>query len=288
MHPQVKAFFDPATGTLTYVVFDATTRDAVVIDPVLDYDPAASCTGEHAIGPVIAFIEAGGLKPWLSLESHAHADHLTAAQRLKDRYPGLRVGIGARITEVQRFFATVFNLEDLARDGSQFDLLLEDGQRIAAGSLEVEAIATPGHTPACMSFRIGDAVFTGDTLFMPDYGTGRCDFPAGSAADLYDSIARRLYALPEETRVFVGHDYQPGGRDVAWESTIGEEKHTNVHLRAGTGREEFVAFRRDRDRALAAPRLLYPAVQFNINAGHPPSREANGTAYLKIPLRLDA
>jgi glyoxylase-like metal-dependent hydrolase (beta-lactamase superfamily II) len=288
MHAQVRAFFDPATWTLTYVVFDAASRDAVVIDPVLDYDPAASRTSERAIRPVIDFIEAGGLKPWLSLETHAHADHLTAAQRLKDRFPGLKVGIGARITEVQRFFATVFNLDELAVDGSQFDLLLHHGQRVAAGSLEVEAIATPGHTPACMSFRIGDAVFTGDALFMPDYGTGRCDFPAGSAAELHDSIAGRLYALPDATRVFVGHDYQPGGRDVAWESTIGEQKRANVHLRAATGHEEFVAFRRERDRALSAPRLLYAAVQFNINAGLPPPREANGTAYLKIPLCLDA
>jgi glyoxylase-like metal-dependent hydrolase (beta-lactamase superfamily II) len=182
----------------------------------------------------------------------------------------------------------VFNLGDLPADGRQFDLLFHDGDAVAAGTLQVKAIATPGHTPACMSYLIGDAVFTGDALFMPDYGTGRCDFPAGSASDLYDSITGRLYTLPEDTRVFVGHDYQPGGRDVAWESTIGQEKRANVHLREGVGREEFVSFRRGRDRTLSAPRLLYPSVQFNINAGCVPDREDNGTAYLKIPLRLGA
>jgi glyoxylase-like metal-dependent hydrolase (beta-lactamase superfamily II) len=288
MHPDVKAFFDPPTWTVIYVVSDPDSGDAVVIDPVLDYDPAASRTSERAIRPVIVHIEAAGLKPRLALETHAHADHLTASQRLKDRYPGLRVGIGARITDVQDFFRGVFNLGAMPVDGSQFDLLLEDGQLIAAGTLEVRAIATPGHTPACMSYLIGDAVFTGDALFMPDYGTGRCDFPAGSAADLYDSITGRLFTLPEETRVFVGHDYQPGGRDVAWESTIGEEKRANVHLHEGISRDEFIGFRRGRDRSLSAPRLLYPAVQFNINAGCAPDREDNGTVYLKIPLRLGA
>lgn len=288
MNPEVKAFFDPPTWTLTYVAHDAHSCDAVVIDPVLDYDPAASSTNDRAIRPVIEHMEALGLTPRLCLETHAHADHLTGAQNLKDRYPHMKVGIGARITEVQAFFRGVFNLEQMPVDGRQFDLLLQDGQVVEAGSLRVLAIATPGHTPACMSYLIGNAVFTGDALFMPDYGTGRCDFPAGSAADLYDSITGRLFSLPEATRVFVGHDYQPGGRDVAWESTIGEERRANVHLREGTGRDDFIAFRRSRDRTLSAPRLLYPSVQFNINAGSAPEREANGTAFLKIPLRASA
>lgn len=286
MHPEVKAFFDEATWTLTYVVWDAASKDAVIIDPVLDYDPAASRVSTQAVDAVAAFVREQGLRAHYVLETHAHADHLTGSQALKQRFPGARVAIGSRIREVQQVFAGVFNLgPGFPVTGEQFDELLEDGSITRAGTLEVRTLFTPGHTPACASYVIGDAVFTGDALFMPDYGTGRCDFPAGSAAMLYDSITTRLYALPDGTRVFVGHDYRPNGRPVAWESTIGKEKRANVHLSAATTKEQFVAFRTARDKTLAAPRLLLPSVQFNINAGRMPPPESNGVSYLKIPLR---
>jgi len=284
--PEVQAFFDPATWTVSYVVWDAATRDAVAIDTVLDYDGAASRIHTASVEKMAEFIRGEDLRLHWILDTHAHADHLTGARALQERFPEARVGIGARICEVQKVFASVFNLgEAFAPDGRQFDRLLEDGECIAAGSLSIEVIATPGHTPACVSFLIGDAVFTGDALFMPDYGVGRCDFPAGSPEHLYDSIVGRLYALPDSTRVFVGHDYQPGGRELLWQSTIGEEKQRNVQLPAGTPREEFVERRRARDKRLGAPRLLFPSVQFNIQGGRLPAPESNGTAYLKIPIR---
>lgn len=282
----VNAFFDPRTFTLTYVVWDPATRDAVVIDPVLDYDPNTGRIWEESNQRVLDFVGANELRVHWILETHAHADHLSGSQGLKAA-TGASVVIGRQITEVQEVFAPVFGLGDgFPRDGSQFDRLLSDGETLEAGSLTVKAIHTPGHTPACLSYLIGDAVFTGDALFMPDYGVGRCDFPRGSAETLYSSVHDRLYALPAETRVFVGHDYQPGGRPLAWESTIAEEKERNVQLRAATPSEEFVAFRKARDAKLDAPRLLLPSIQVNIDAGHLPAPQADGRRYLKIPLRV--
>ncbi len=284
---KIQPFFDPRTFTLTYVVFDPETRDAVVIDPVLDYDPVGSKVWEESIDRLTTFVDAERLRVHALLETHAHADHLSGSQNLKRRYPAAQVVIGARITEVQSVFKGVFDLpDDFPTDGRQFDRLLADGERLQAGSLTIEAIATPGHTPACLSYLIGDAVFTGDALFMPDYGTGRCDFPAGSARALYRSVTERLYRLPDATRVFVGHDYQPGGRPLAFESTIGAEKAGNVQLPATRDEDEFVAFRSGRDKGLDAPKLLYPSVQVNIDGGHLPAPGRSGRRYLKVPLNV--
>ena len=280
----IKTFFDPATYTLTYVVFDPSTKDAVVIDPVLDYDPLGSKTKTDSLEKLAMFLRDEKLRVHYVLETHAHADHITGAQWLKRRFEA-KVVIGEHIKEVQETFKGVFDLEELATDGSQFDVLVKDGEELAAGSLKVRTITTPGHTPACVTYQVGDALFTGDALFMEDYGTGRCDFPKGSAEALYDSV-RKLYALPDSTRVFVGHDYQPGGRELMWETTIGRSKEANVQLRASTTRETFVSFRKSRDATLAAPRLLYPSVQVNIDAGHLPRPRANGHRYLATPLNL--
>lgn len=284
---EIKAFFDERTFTVTYVVYDAETHDAVVIDPVLDYDNRASRTYSESLDTLTDFLKAEGLKLHYILETHAHADHLSGAQRLKNRFPGAKVGIGARITEVQGVFKKVFNFaEDFPTDGSQFDVLLGDDEIIEAGTIKVKTLFTPGHTPACASFLIEDAVFTGDALFMPDFGTGRCDFPAGSATDLYNSVSNRLYSLPDETRVFVGHDYMPNGREVAWETTIGASKAENIQLKGSTSEEEYVTFREGRDKTLKAPNLLFPSVQVNVAAGFLPPAESNETRYIKMPLNL--
>lgn len=286
MKPTVKEFFDKATWTLTYVVFDPATKDAVILDPVWDYDQASSKMSTTSADQVLEFTKANNLKVHYILETHAHADHVSGSQVLKQKIPGAKVGIGARITDVQKVFKTVFNLDpNFKTDGSQFDLLLEEGKPLQAGSLNIETIYTPGHTPACGSYIIGDAVFTGDALFMPDYGTGRCDFPAGSASDLYVSVHEKLYKLPDHYRVFVGHDYQPDGRALAFETSIGEEKKKNIQLSAETTKEQFVEFRNSRDKTLAAPKLLLPSVQINIDAGQLPPTEENGSRYLKIPIR---
>lgn len=286
---QIHPFYDARTFTLTYLVFDPATRDAVVIDPVLDYEPVGSKIWEESVDQLAAFIDANQLRLHAILETHAHADHLSGSQALKRRYPAARVVIGDKITAVQTVFKGIFDLaDDFPTDGRQFDRLLADRETLQAGTLVVEAIATPGHTPACLSYLIGDAVFTGDALFMPDYGTGRCDFPAGSARALYHSITERLYTLPDSTRVFVGHDYQPGGRALAYESTIAAEKAGNVQLPASRGEDEFVAFRSGRDKGLDAPKLLYPSVQVNIDAGHLPEPARNGRRYLKMPLNIKA
>ncbi|HEY8377946.1 MAG TPA: MBL fold metallo-hydrolase [Nannocystis sp.] len=278
----IEALFDPRTFTLTYVVFDPATRDAVVIDPVLDYDPFSNQIFSESVDRLSTFLRRHALTLRAILETHAHADHLTSSQVLRARFPGVIVAIGERICEVQAVFKQLFALgDDFVPDGRQFDRLLADDEVIRFGSLEVRVIATPGHTPACVSYHIGDAVFTGDALFMPDYGTGRCDFPRGSAADLYRSITTRLYALPDDTRVFVGHDYQPGGRPLAYESTIGAEKAGNIQLPEGRSEAEFVAFRRDRDARLDPPRLLYPSLQVNIAAGRLPT-----PPLFRIPFRL--
>jgi glyoxylase-like metal-dependent hydrolase (beta-lactamase superfamily II) len=283
---QIRAFYDPATYTLSYVVFDQASRDAVVIDPVLDFDQLRSRTSTDSVERIAAFLDEHRLRVHYVLETHAHADHLSGSQYLKRRYEA-KIGIGARITEVQQTFRGIFDLSvDVPTDGSQFDLLLEDGQHLRAGTVEIEVIATPGHTPACVSYKIGDALFTGDALFLEDYGTGRCDFPKGSAEALYSSVHDKLYRLPDETRVFVGHDYQPGGRQVRWETTIGRSKAENVQLKESTTLEDFVAFRSQRDASLAPPVLLYPSVQVNVDAGRLPRPHGNGTRYLVLPLNM--
>lgn len=286
MKPTVKEFFDKATWTLTYVVFDPTTKDAVILDPVWDYDQPSSKMSTASVDQVLDFTKSNNLKVHYILETHAHADHVSGSQILKQKIPGAKVGIGTRITDVQKVFKTVFNLDpNFKTDGSQFDLLLEEGKPLKAGSLIIDTIYTPGHTPACGSYIIGDAVFTGDALFMPDYGTGRCDFPSGSASDLYTSVHEKLYKLPDHYRVFVGHDYQPNGRALAFETSIGEEMKKNIQLSADTTKEQFVSFRNSRDKTLAAPKLLLPSVQVNIDAGQLPKAEGNGSRYLKIPVR---
>lgn len=283
---KIETFFDPTTFTLTYVVFDPKTRDAVVIDPVLDYDVLSSQTSTASVARVEAFSLREGLKLHYVLETHAHADHLSGSQYLKRRFDA-RVAIGARIVDVQRVFAGVFDLGPaFPTDGSQFDRLLQDGDTVLAGSFSIRVIATPGHTPACVTYAVGDAIFTGDALFIEDYGTGRCDFPSGSADALYTSVHERLYTLPDATRVFVGHDYQPNGRVLRAETTIGASKEKNIQLSASTSREDFVKRRTERDAKLAAPRLLFPSVQVNIDAGRLPKPHANGRRYMTIPIDM--
>lgn len=284
----IETFFDPRTSTLTYVVFDPATRDAVVIDPVLDYDPATGDISTESVDRVSEFLRRERLALRMLLETHAHADHLTGSQVLRARFPGAQIAIGERIREVQEEFRGRYGLGDeFATDGRQFDRLLADGETFTAGSLTIAVIATPGHTPACVSYHIGDAVFTGDALFMPDYGTGRCDFPRGSATDLHDSVTARLYALPDDTRVFVGHDYQPGGRPLAYESTIAAEKRENVQLPAGRSEADFVAFRQTRDAGLAAPKLLHQSLQVNIRAGHIPTVTNERTPPYRLTQAID-
>lgn len=283
---QIKEFFDPDTYTLTYVVFDEITLDSVIIDPVLNFDPASGKTWTHSIDLVCKFVLEKGLKVHAILETHAHADHLSGAHELIARhFPQAQIAIGENIKEVQETFKDFFHFPGSFRsDGSQFHRLFKDNEEVKYGSLGFKVMFTPGHTPACASYVFEDCVFTGDALFMPDSGTGRCDFPKGDAQALYHSIARRLYELPDSTRVFVGHDYQPHGRALAFQTTIGESKEKNIQLKASTSESEFVKFRKERDAKLAAPRLLFPSVQVNIAAGEFPEAESNGQSYLKIPI----
>lgn len=285
MSYKLKHFYDEDTFTLTYVIFDEESKDAVIIDPVLNYDQGASKISFESIDELDSFLKAEKLNPHIIFETHAHADHLTGAPELKRRYPDLKVAIGKNIKAVQSTFKEVFNLKKLDTSGSQFDLLLEDDEVIKAGNIQVRTIFTPGHTPACSSYLIGDMLFTGDALFMPDFGTGRCDFPKGSAKDLYHSIHEKIYKLPDDTKVFVGHDYQPGGRELEFQTTVGESKEKNIQLKESTSESEFIKFRQDKDATLAAPRLLLPSVQINIDAGNFPHAEENGTSYIKIPIR---
>lgn len=282
----IKSFFDPATSTLSYIVFDQKTRDAVIIDPVLDYEPASAQTSTTSLELLFQFVKDNELRVYYILETHAHADHLSGAHELVGRHlPDAKIAIGERITEVQETFKNIFNFPSAFRtDGSQFHRLFKDREHVTAGTLSFDVIFTPGHTPACASYLFGDALFSGDALFMPDYGTGRCDFPKGDARALYHSVAKRLYQLPDATRVFVGHDYQPGGRPLAFETTIGTSKRDNIQLKATTTEEEFVTFRNKRDATLSAPRLLFPSVQVNIAAGEFPPAESNGKVYLKLPV----
>lgn len=284
---EIRAFFDEPTNTVTYLVFDPATREAAVIDPVLDFDPASGEVDTRSAAAVLA--EAGrlGLNVRWALETHVHADHLSGAPYVKAK-TGARIGIGERVTEVQRIFRPVFNASDLAADGGDFDRLFADGDRLPLGDLEIEVIHTPGHTPADVSYRIGDAVFVGDTLFMPDYGTARADFPGGDARQLYRSI-RRLLALPGETRLFMCHDYKaPGRDDYAWETTVADQRLHSVHVNDQVTEDEFVAMRTARDATLPAPKLLLPSIQVNMRAGRLPPAEANGVRYLRIPVKARA
>jgi glyoxylase-like metal-dependent hydrolase (beta-lactamase superfamily II) len=283
--PAVRAFFDEATNTFSYLVADHGTRRAAVIDPVLDYDPKSGEVDVRSVEAVLAAAREARLVIEWSLETHAHADHLSGSPYVKAK-TGARIGIGENIKEVQRIFRPVFNATDLKTDGSDFDHLFKDGERFKIGELEAEVIYTPGHTPACISYRIEDAVFVGDTLFMPDYGTARADFPGGDARKLYKSI-RRLLSLPPQTRMFMCHDYKAPGRDsYAFETTVGEQRTGNVHVHEGVGEDEFVAMRNARDATLSAPTLLLPSIQVNIRAGRFPAAEANGVRYLKIPVKF--
>jgi glyoxylase-like metal-dependent hydrolase (beta-lactamase superfamily II) len=278
---EIQPFFDEQTSTLTYVVADG--RTAVVIDPVRNFDPKSARTSWRSSEEVAAHLDRKGLSVPYVIDTHAHADHMTGLPFFKARY-GAQSVTGARIGEIQRVFRDIYDLgETFPVDGSQFDLLIDEGMKLGFGSLEVEALHTPGHTPAHMSWKIGDAVFLGDTLFTPDYGSARCDFPGGSASTLYDSI-QRLYAMPDATRLFVCHDYRPGGRPVAHQSTVDEQKRKNVQIDAHTTREQYVAFREKKDAELEAPALILPSIQVNIRAGELPEPAANGIAYLKIPL----
>ena len=284
---EIKAFYDARTFTVTYVVYDPASRDAVIIDPVLDYDPAASKVWTESVEQLVEFAKAQALNVHYILETHAHADHLSGSQLLKKTFPNAQVAIGERIQVVQETFKKVFDLpDDFPTDGSQFDRLLKDSETVQAGTLAFDVIFTPGHTPACACYKFGDAVFTGDSIFMPDMGTGRCDFPAGSAHDLYESITKKLYALPDATRIFVGHDYQPGGREVAFETTVGAQKRENIQLKATTSEADFTEFRKNRDKQLAAPKLLFQSVQVNIDAGKMPKPNSECRRYLKIPMNV--
>ena len=283
--PQVQAFFDEPTNTVSYLVADPATRKAAIIDPVLDYDHNAGAVDTRSVETALKAAADLGLQIEWVLETHAHADHLSAAPFIKAR-TGAKIGIGEHIKDVQRIFRPIFNAEDLKTDGSDFDHLFKDDERFNIGSLVAEVLYTPGHTPADISYKIGDCVFVGDTLFMPDYGTARADFPGGDAHQLYRSI-KRLMDLPPATRLFMCHDYKaPGRDDYAWETTVAEERASNVHAREGVSEDEFVAMRAARDATLAAPRLLLPSIQVNIRAGKFPPAEANGVRYLTIPVRV--
>lgn len=284
MVPEVQAFFDTDTYTVSYVVKDPKSNACAIIDSVLDFDPASGRTGHASADKIIEHVKREGLSVEWILETHAHADHLSAAPYLQAALGG-RIAIGADIVAVQRVFGALFGLgADFTPNGRQFDHLFTDGERFQIGELEAVVLHTPGHTPACISYVVGDAVFVGDTLFMPDYGTARCDFPGGDAATLFASV-RRLLSLPPETRMFLCHDYlAPGRVDYRWETTVGEQKAANVHLHDGVAEAEFVQKRRARDATLAMPRLILPSIQVNIRAGRFPEPEANGVRYLKLPI----
>lgn len=283
--PEVTAFFDEATNTITYVVADPETGQCVVIDPVLDYDLIAGRTSTASVDAVIEFIEANKLTLDLVLETHVHADHLSAAPVLKQRLQA-RTAIGDQITAVQKVFTGIFNLNDVATDGSQFDLLLADGDEFPVGNIQAKVMRTPGHTPACVTFVIGDAAFVGDTLFMPNFGTARCDFPGGDAETLYDSI-QKIFNLPNDTRLFMCHDYKaPGREEYAWETSVAEQRQNNIHIHDGKTKQEFVDFRTERDSQLSVPKLIIPSIQVNMRAGDMPAPEDNGVSYLKVPVNV--
>jgi glyoxylase-like metal-dependent hydrolase (beta-lactamase superfamily II) len=284
MHPRVFPFFDEATNTITFVVAEPEGNACAVVDSVLDFDYASGRTDTRSADAVIAFIKDQGLRVEWILETHVHADHLSAAPYIQERIGGL-IGIGERITVVQETFGKVFNEGTrFARDGSQFDRLFKEGDVFMIGQLRGEVLHTPGHTPACLTYVLGDAAFVGDTLFMPDFGTARCDFPGGSATMMFESV-QKILSLPDATRIFVAHDYKAPGREVyAWETTVGEQKAKNVHIGGGRSKEDFVTLRQKRDATLAMPRLILPSLQVNMRAGQKPEPEDNGVSYLKVPI----
>jgi len=283
MTPQIQAFFDDATWTVSYVVFDEPGGHCAVIDSVLDYDPKSGRTRTQSADRLLSFIESQRLTLQWILETHAHADHLSAAHYLRSRLGG-RIAVGAAITQVQEVFKAVFHLEaGFSTQGRQFDHLLQDNEVFLIGRLQAQALAVPGHTPACVAYQVGDAVWVGDTLFMPDVGTARCDFPGGNAHTLYQSI-QRLLSLPPQTRLFMCHDYPPQGRPPAWQTTVAAQRKHNIHVHDGTTEEAFVQLRTARDATLEMPVLILPAVQVNIRAGALPPAEDNGISYLKIPV----
>jgi len=285
--PTIQAFFDEATNTVSYLVSDPQTKRAAVVDPVLDYDHASGKAATRSADVILKAAAKDGLTVDWVLETHAHADHLSGAPYIKLK-TGAKVGIGEHIRDVQKIFRPVFNATDLSGDGSEFDHLFADGERFALGALEVEVMHVPGHTPADIAYMIGDAVFVGDTLFMPDFGTARADFPGGDAHKLYRSI-QRLLSLPPKTRLFMCHDYKaPGRADYAWETTVAEQRAHNAHVKEGVSEADFVAMREARDATLAAPELLMPSIQVNMRAGHLPPPDLNGIQYLKIPVKLSA
>ena len=284
--PAIRAFFDEATNTVTYLVWDLATMEGAVIDPVLDWDNRSGEADTRSADAVLAAAREAGIALAWVLETHVHADHLTASPYIKLRTNTARIGIGERIKEVQQIFRPAFGAEDVKPEGGDFDHLFRDGEEFRIGSLTARVVHAPGHTPACVAYVVGDAAFVGDTIFMPDYGTARCDFPGGSAHALWRSI-RRLLELPPETRVFTAHDYKAPGRDhFAWESTVAEQRSRNPHVKDGTTEEAFVAMREARDAKLAPPLLLLPSIQVNMRAGRFPPAESNGVRYLRIPVKM--
>jgi glyoxylase-like metal-dependent hydrolase (beta-lactamase superfamily II) len=283
MKPVVKGFFDPDTWTVTYVVYEKSGSQCIIIDSVLSYDPKSGRTHTKMADQVIDFVKQNELKTEWILETHAHADHVTAAPYLKSKLGG-KVAIGDHISVVQGVFKGIFNLEQsFPTDGSQFDHLLQDGEEVHFGNLSFKAMFVPGHTPACMAYKVGDAIFVGDTMFMPDVGTARCDFPGGDAHVLYQSM-RKILSFPPETRLFMCHDYPPNGRPVQFETTVADEKKSNIHMHDGISEEQFIEMRTKRDTTLEMPVLILPAIQINIRAGEMPAKESNGVSYLKIPV----
>ncbi|MCC5960277.1 MAG: MBL fold metallo-hydrolase [Rhodobacteraceae bacterium] len=284
MHPEVTAFFDEATFTVTYVVRDPSSAKCAIVDSVLDFDYASGRTDTRSADAVVAFVKDKGYEVEWLLETHVHADHLSAAPYIQERVGG-KIAIGENIRIVQDTFGKVFNEgTEFQRDGSQFDALFKHGDSFHIGQMRGDVMHTPGHTPACLTYVIGDAAFVGDTLFMPDFGTARCDFPGGSAETMWDSV-QKILALPDETRIFVGHDYKAEGRDTyAWETTVGAQKRMNKHVGSGKSKDDFVRARNERDAQLAMPRLIVPSLQVNMRAGQMPPAEENGTVYLKVPV----
>ena len=283
--PSIEAFFDEATNSVSYLIGDAATGDGAIIDPVLGFDPVSGAIDHQAADAILEAAERGGLAIRWLLETHAHADHLSAAEYLRSR-TGAQTAVGKGIRHVQDEFGPKLGADDIRPDGGDFDRLLKDGERLPLGDLEIQVIATPGHTPACVSYRVGDAVFVGDTMFMPDYGTARCDFPGGDARLLYRSM-QRVLSFPRETRLFMCHDYKAPGREVfAWETTVGEQLDRNVHIGAGVGEDTYVQMRAPRAATFKRPTLLYPAIHVNLRGGRPPPPDANGVRYLKLPLTL--
>ena len=280
----VQEFFDEKTFTLTYVLHKEGHNKAIVMDPVLDFEASSGQIDLTSVNKVLSYMESHGLEPEVCIETHAHADHLSGSQIIKDHFPATKIAVSQRIVEVQKIFSKLFNI-DAPADGSQFDLLFQDNETVNLAGLDVKVIPTPGHTPACTSFLIEGDLFVGDAIFMPDYGVGRCDFPGGSASQLHRSITENIFSLPESTKVYVGHDYQPGGRELRFVSTVGEQKESNKQLNASMDAAEFIQRREERDKTLNAPKLLYPSIQVNILGGKLPEPEDNGMTYLKIPIK---